>query len=192
MNTNANAKSSNARWSAIETTTRMRSSDRLRKLLIHHDLGRSDLASSLDSPSNKIPIPAIRRTSFESLNDSMSTMSSISSMSSMSNIGSLNSLRFTQRKNSSSKLLRYNKKDSMNSLLSLNSRWKSTPPKKKNSSSSANSKLLPRSNIRRPMAVGNHRGRWMATLSSDNAIDRPISAIRRKESLNAILPSSVA
>jgi hypothetical protein len=39
------------------------------------------------------------------------------------------------------------------------------------------------------MARGNHNGRWVATVSSDSAIDRPISAIQRKASHNTILPS---
>ena len=180
---NRNASSSNARWSAFETSARGKSSDRLRKLLYQQDLGRGEAsATRLDSSAHTMPMPAVRRTSFDSLN-------SLGSMSSLSSMSSIGSARFTIRKNSSSKLLRYHNKDSMNSLLSRNSRWKSTPPKKRNSTSSSSSKLL-RSSILSPNAVGNHSGRWMATVSSDSAMDRPISAIRRKASLNTIMPSS--
>ena len=182
---NSNNLARNARWTAIETSTRGRSSNRLRQLLLHQDLSRGDSTSRLDSSAHTMPIPAIRRTSYGSI-ESLGSMSSVSSLSS---IGSMSNRRYNSRKTSSSKLVRYHNNDSRNSLLSLNSRWKSTPPMKRNSMSK-NSKLL-QTKVLTTMPLGNHSGRWMATVSSkDSAIDRPISAIQRKASLNTIMPSS--
>ncbi len=184
--------SRNARWSAIETTSRARSSDRLRSLLFEQDdlLSRKITTLRLDtsSSSHTMPNTAIRMASMESLHSFCSMSSSISSMSSMGSIG--NRMHATPRKSPSTSKFRYhNKKDSMNSLLSLNSRWKSTPQKKRNSTSNASMQHL-RSNELGPNVGGNDSGRWMATVSSDNAMDRPISAIRRKASLSAIRPKS--
>ena len=186
MTTNSSAR--NARWSAVETTSRARSSDRLRSLLFEQqdDLSRKITTLRLDSSSHTMPNTAIRRASMESLN-SFCSMSSISSMSSMGSMG--NRMYATPRKSPSSKFRYHNKKDSMNSLLSLNSRWKSTPQKKRKSTSNASMKHL-KANLLTPSVGGNDSGRWVATVSSDNAMDRPIGAIRRKASLSAIRPSS--
>merc|ERR1711935_337492 len=105
-----------------------------------------------------------------------------------------NGRRFTSRKGSSSKLMRYSNRDSNKSLLSLNSRWKSTPPKKRHSTNIHTNKLLHADvsmDVLSPVASQNHQGRWMATASSHSAIDRPISAIRRKSSHNTLFTSSV-
>lgn len=179
---NSNNLARNARWTAIETSTRGRSSNRLRQLLLHQDLSRGDSTSRLDSSAHTMPIPAIRRTSYGSI-ESIGSMSSVSSLSS---IGSMSNRRYNSRKTSSSKLVRYHNSDSRNSLLSLNTRWKSTPTKKRNSPISVNTKLL-KASVLSPIA---RNGRWMATVSSDSAIDRPISVIKRKASHNTIMPSS--
>ena len=189
MTTDSSAR--NARWSAVETTSRARSSERLRSLLFEpqDDLSRKITTLRLDSSSHTMPNTAIRRASMESLN-SFCSMSSMSSMSSMGSMGSMgNRMYATPRKSPSSKFRYHNKKDSMNSLLSLNSRWKSTPQKKRNSTSNASIKHL-EANLLTTSVGGNDSGRWVATVSSDNAMDRPIGAIRRKASLSAIRPSS--
>lgn len=187
---NTNCAQSNARWSALETTTsRQKSSDRLRNILYHQDFCRVNSCNSrMDSSSHTMPNPAIRRDSL----DSLGSMGSMSTISSIGSYGSMSSRRFSSRKTSTNKLMRYSNsnRDSKNSLLSLNNRWRSTPPKKRNSKSINISKLL-HTMVLSPVAMrGKHNGRWMATVSSDSAIDRPISVIQRKASLNTILPSS--
>ncbi len=188
-----NSSSRNERWSAIETTSssRARSSDRLRSLLFHQDdiLSQKITGLRIDtSSSHTMPTAAIRKASYDSL-QSLGSMSSISSMGSMGSTG--NRICGMPRKNSSSKFRYRGKKDSMNSLLSKNSRWKSTPPKKRSSVGSVNIKLLQSSLVLSPGAAGGHdSGRWMATVASDHAMDRPIGAISRKASLSTILPSS--
>jgi hypothetical protein len=184
MNTNStdctNCAQNNSRWSALETTTRKKSSERLRNMLYHQDFCMGDSNPTLDSTSYTLPIPAVRKASL----NSMGSMASMSTISSMGSYGSMNSHRFSSRKSSSSKVMRHSKRNSKNSLLSLNTRWKSTPPNKSKSKSTNANNIL--------HARGNHNGRWMATVSSDSAIDRPISVIQRKASRTTILPSSVS
>jgi len=182
---------SNERWNPIDTSLRVRSSDRLRHILITQDLGRAN-SSSLDSSSHTMPIPAIRR-------NSLTSMGSMSSMSSVGSYGSNTRMtKFrTQRKNSSCKLMCYKNFDSKNSLLSLNSRWKSSPTTRRNSPRTANKNRLHDSIMPMPLpshflsiVSGKCDGRWMATASTKRAIDRPISLIQRKASHNAISPPS--
>jgi len=184
MNTSAVRR--NERWSAIETTTSKKSSSRLRQILINQDFGQGHNISRLDSSTHTMAMPAVRAASVNSMG-SLGSMSSISSMGSFGSTSS--SCRFISRKSSNSKLLRYHNRDSKNSLLSMNTRWKSTPPQKRKSTRSSSNTILNVS-ILRPTSNGNHQGRWMATVSSDSAIDRPIGAIQRKASANAFFPSS--
>jgi len=180
---------SNERWNPIDTSIRVRSSDRLRNILITQDLGRANSSShGLDSSSHTMPIPAIRRNSLTSMGSS----GSISSMSSMGSYGR------TQMKNSSCKLMRYNNFDSKNSLLSLNTRWKSSPTKsRRNSPRTVNKNRLHDSIMPKPLpshflsiVSGKCDGRWTATASTKRAIDRPMCVIQRKASHNAIFPPS--
>lgn len=187
----------NERWNPIDTSKRARSSDRLRQILITQDLSRAGSSShGLDLSSHTMPIPAIRRNSFTSMDSS----GSLSSMSSVGSYGSNRRTSFTKRKNSSFKLVRYNNFDSKNSLLSLNSRWKSTPTKSRRNSprnvnknrlidSSLCNKLLSTSPCVSIMSSQSD-GRWTATASTKRAIDRPMSLIQRKASHNAIFPPS--
>lgn len=183
----------NERWNPIDTSIRARSSDRLRQILITQDFGKGNSSlHGMDSSSHTMPIPAIRRASLTSTGSS----GSMSSMSSTSTFGSTARQRFTNTKKSSScKLVRYNNFDSKNSLLSLNTRWKSSPTKSKRSSprninnNRLNDSCLPSRPIL-PIVSGRYDGRWTATASTKRASDRPISAIQRKASHNAIFPPS--
>ena len=184
----------NERWSAMDsTTTNRKNSDRLRSLLYEQDIQRNkpSFGSGLDLSFRTMGLPSIRRGSLSSIGDSLGSMSSLSTAGSYT---SRNIIRSYSRQSPKRKSqLHYQNRESKNSLLSLNTRWKSSPTQRRLSTTSMNiSKLLQVVSISptSPRTSINHQGRWKAMSVSDSAIDRPISVIRRKASFNAISPPS--
>ncbi|VEU43939.1 unnamed protein product [Pseudo-nitzschia multistriata] len=160
-------------------TDRSKKSDSLRQMLCQ-DIGTTTLVLT-KGPSSKarslirtMPIPS---------NNSLGSMSTISSTESLWLYGESQKLGSVTNISKNS-LLRYGNMDSRNSLLSLNNRWRATPPNAVNS----NPQKIFSSSFNAPISTGNQQSRWKATQGGD----QPIGMVTRKTSATYLFPAKSA